>query len=296
MRPFDDTTLNTERLILAPLGIEDAEEMAVVLADERLHEFIGGHPATFDDLRTRYRKLVAGAPRPDETWFNWIARDRSDGRAVGTAQATVVDHAAARTAYDAWVIGVPWKNRGFASEAARAIVDWLRAHDVETSSPTSIPTIGRPPSSPPAPALSRPTSPSTANKFGERPRQADPSPTWEGAAAVRPDPRSKRLRAVSTSTSRRREAEIGRRRWRIRSRSPPRVVIVVALSAQAGRPLGICLPGPRVGPTIPRLALVAARPPPPPSRAVHRGCPTSTGRAPGVAGRPLLRPRPRRAH
>lgn len=132
MRPFDDTTLNTERLILAPLGIKDAEEMAVVLADERLHEFIGGHPATFDDLRTRYRKLVAGAPRPDETWFNWIARDRSDGRAVGTAQATVVDHAAARTAYVAWVIGVPWKNRGFASEAARAIVDWLRAHDVET--------------------------------------------------------------------------------------------------------------------------------------------------------------------
>jgi len=104
--------------------------MAGVLTDERLHEFIGGHPASLDDLCTRYRKLAAGASRPEETWFNWIVRRQSDGRAVGTVQATVIDHDAARTAYVAWVIGVPWQSHGFASEAAAALIAWLRHHDV----------------------------------------------------------------------------------------------------------------------------------------------------------------------
>ena len=104
--------------------------MTGVLADERLHAFIGGHPASLDDLRARHGRLVAGPSRPDETWFNWIVRRKADGRAVGTIQATVIDHDAARTAYVAWVIGVPWQNRGFASEAARGLIDWLRRHDV----------------------------------------------------------------------------------------------------------------------------------------------------------------------
>jgi hypothetical protein len=32
----------TERLVLAPLTIDDADAMVVVLGDQRLHEFIGG--------------------------------------------------------------------------------------------------------------------------------------------------------------------------------------------------------------------------------------------------------------
>jgi RimJ/RimL family protein N-acetyltransferase len=31
-----------------------------------------------------------------------------------------------RRAHVAWVIGVAWQGRGFASEAATAVVDWLR--------------------------------------------------------------------------------------------------------------------------------------------------------------------------
>jgi RimJ/RimL family protein N-acetyltransferase len=123
-------TLESERLRLTPLRVEDADEMAEVLGDEALHEFIGGRPADPDELRTRFARLVAGSGHAGEVWLNWIVRRRSDGRAVGTVQATLTATDGGRTALIAWVIGVPWQGQGFASEAAQAIVAWLRSEGV----------------------------------------------------------------------------------------------------------------------------------------------------------------------
>lgn len=115
----------TGRLALVPLRAEDAGEMAAVLGDERLHEFIGGRPATGEELRDRYARLAAGSPDAGEVWLNWIVRRRSDTRPVGTVQATLTAQDGRWTARVAWVIGVEWQNRGYASEAAAALVDWL---------------------------------------------------------------------------------------------------------------------------------------------------------------------------
>lgn len=136
------------RLELTPLREADATELAVVLGDERLHEFIGGHPLTPDELRDRFRRLVAGSGRADELWLNWIIRLRPAGEAAGTVQATVTRHLQATvtgssqaapgaadaelTASVAWVVGVPWQGRGYAAESAIALVAWLRAGGVRT--------------------------------------------------------------------------------------------------------------------------------------------------------------------
>ena len=121
----------TERLSLTPLQAEDADAMAGVLADERLHEFIGGEPETPAGLRVRYARLAAGSPRPDETWLNWIVRRRSDAQPIGTVQATLTTKDGTSVAVVAWVIGIEWQNQRFASEAAGALVGWLRHHGVE---------------------------------------------------------------------------------------------------------------------------------------------------------------------
>lgn len=118
-------TIWTPRLRLVPLRSDDAEEMASVLGDDRLHEFIGGHPLKAAELRDRYTRLSAGAPGPGETWLNWIVRGREDLAAVGTVQATLTTRNGRRTAHVAWVIGVDFQGRGFASEAAEALVEWL---------------------------------------------------------------------------------------------------------------------------------------------------------------------------
>lgn len=121
---------STERLVLTPLVPDDADKMVDVLADQALHEFIGGEPETLEGLRDRYRRLVAGSSRVDEVWLNWILRRRSDDEPVGTVQATLVDDGGSWTAQVAWVVGAAWQHQGYASEAARALVDWLQSHGV----------------------------------------------------------------------------------------------------------------------------------------------------------------------
>lgn len=118
--------LRTDRLDLLPLGVEHADEMAAVLADPALHDFIGGSPATRSALRARYERLVAGSPDPEVTWCNWVLRLRAEGCLVGTVQATVT----AEAAEIAWIVGTPWQGRGLASEAARALVAHLTAPTV----------------------------------------------------------------------------------------------------------------------------------------------------------------------
>jgi RimJ/RimL family protein N-acetyltransferase len=125
MDDLAEASIGTERLVLRPLRVADAEEMAGVLGDPALHEFIGGRPDGLEELRRRYAAMVAGPGRPGEAWRNWVVRRRADEAAVGTVQATLTRDAEGWRAEVAWVVGVPWQGRGYAAEAARALVGWL---------------------------------------------------------------------------------------------------------------------------------------------------------------------------
>lgn len=114
----------TARLDAVPLGVAHADEMAAVLADPALHAFTGGAPDGPDALRARYARQTAGSPDPGELWWNWVLRVRDEGRLAGYVQATV-DTAAAR-AEIAWVLGTAFQGRGYAKEAATALVTHLR--------------------------------------------------------------------------------------------------------------------------------------------------------------------------
>jgi RimJ/RimL family protein N-acetyltransferase len=129
--------VTTARLELTPLQVEDADAMAVVLADEKLHEFIGGHPATAEELRGRYSRMVAGSGRPDELWRNWVVRVGAEP--VGYVQATLTGTADGWAADIAWVIGSPWQGNGYAGEAARGLVAWLRSRGVAVVAANIVP-------------------------------------------------------------------------------------------------------------------------------------------------------------
>ncbi|KKJ95845.1 GNAT family N-acetyltransferase [Micromonospora sp. HK10] len=132
MTPIAPGPIRTGRLLLLPLLVEHAEEMAAVLADPALHAFTGGAPADPAALRARYERLVAGSPDPAVSWCNWVIRLADEGCLVGTVQATVTGPADERLAEIAWVVGTLWQGRGIATEAARALVDWLARHGVRT--------------------------------------------------------------------------------------------------------------------------------------------------------------------
>lgn len=121
-------SIRTPRLVLEPLSVDDAAEMAAVLNDRALYRWTGNEtPPDEAELRRRYAVQIAG-PRPpwSDRWLNWIVR--ADGAAVGYVQATVMGDAAEI----AWVIGTAHQGRGYATEAARAMVEALRAEGVGT--------------------------------------------------------------------------------------------------------------------------------------------------------------------
>jgi RimJ/RimL family protein N-acetyltransferase len=131
--PSDDTPgpdpIATSRLDLVPQAPDDADEMVSVLAGEELYAFIGGSAPTLDELRERYRwQSIGRSADGSEVWHNWIIRPRPGGQAVGFVQATIRE--GGRQAEIAWVVGLAWQRRGYATEASLALVGWLDARRV----------------------------------------------------------------------------------------------------------------------------------------------------------------------
>jgi RimJ/RimL family protein N-acetyltransferase len=127
--------IESGRLILEPLRVSHADEMAPALDDAGLHTFIGGRPATAPELRDRYAAQALGqSPDGRQGWLNWILRVRRTGEPVGTVQATLTrdPDRAAVVAELAWVVAVDHQRRGYAREAAAAMAGWLREHGVDT--------------------------------------------------------------------------------------------------------------------------------------------------------------------
>ncbi len=125
--------IQTARLTLEPLRVDHVGEMCEVLGDPALYAYTGGKPPSLDELRTRYAMQAVGrSPDGRHGWLNWIARDRDTGAAIGTVQATLDRTTDEYQAEIAWIIGVAYQRRGFATEAAGAMVAWLEAQGVQT--------------------------------------------------------------------------------------------------------------------------------------------------------------------
>jgi RimJ/RimL family protein N-acetyltransferase len=123
--PSDDAMrISTSRLELVPLTGCDAEDLFPVLDDASLGRFTGeAPPADLDALRARFVGWEARrSPEGGELWLNWTLRRRDDRQAIGCVQATVGD----RDAVIAWTVGTSMQRQGFATEAAGALLTWLR--------------------------------------------------------------------------------------------------------------------------------------------------------------------------
>jgi RimJ/RimL family protein N-acetyltransferase len=123
--------VETARLLVEPLRVADAEEMAALLGDPDLHKFTGGEAETLEQLRSRYSRPVVGESADGEQgWLNWIVRDRESAVAVGTVQATVRCTRDGMSAELAWVIAARYQRQGYATEAASGVLAWLRERGV----------------------------------------------------------------------------------------------------------------------------------------------------------------------
>lgn len=119
--------LRSERLVLEPLRVEHAAEMAPLLADARLYELIGGGEGPSpEDLEASYRGRLSAGGADGSRWCNWVVRSRESDAVVGGVQAEVTSGEQGVIAELAWIVGSAHQRRGYAREAAAAMADWLR--------------------------------------------------------------------------------------------------------------------------------------------------------------------------
>ena len=127
--PVEETTLETQRLLLEPLMPEHATLLLENLADERLYRFIPTDaPESAEALETRYRKLSSRrSPDGAEVWLNFAMRLREEGTLpkasyVGMLEATVFPN---RSAYIAYTVFVPFWRQGYAREGCARMLRHL---------------------------------------------------------------------------------------------------------------------------------------------------------------------------
>lgn len=116
-------TLETERLRLAPMTVNDAAELNELhWPPESDAPVKYGSSPSLEDFRARIRRWEhRRSPDGAEVWLNWTLRQKHDQSIVGRMQATVTECRADM----AWVIGRRHRNRGYATEAGRCIAAWL---------------------------------------------------------------------------------------------------------------------------------------------------------------------------
>ena len=116
------TDIPSARLALVPLRAGDAEELAGLLDEAPLREWLRAEDV--DQLRARFAGWeTRTSPDGTERWLNWIVRAADDRRALGWVQATVREDVAS-VAYATLPAA---RGSGAASESLRALVPWLRA-------------------------------------------------------------------------------------------------------------------------------------------------------------------------
>jgi len=125
--------VDAERFLLEPLSIDHAPEMVTVLADPSLYEFTGGEPPTLEGLVRRYVAQSVGRSNDgSEWWLNWVIREKGSGALVGFVQATVEGEMGKLSADIAWVVAPDAQGRGVATEATRAMIQWLQERGVRS--------------------------------------------------------------------------------------------------------------------------------------------------------------------
>ncbi len=127
--PVEETTLETERLLLEPLLPAHVPLLVEDLADERLYRFIPTDaPESTEALETRYRKLSSRrSPGGSEVWLNYAMRLREEQTLpkapyVGMLEATVFPN---RSAYIAYTVFVPFWRQGYAREGCARMLRHL---------------------------------------------------------------------------------------------------------------------------------------------------------------------------
>lgn len=120
-----DLTIQTERLSLVPVESFHARNLWKIYNDEALHTYVPFEATAFEDHADRFARWATRiSPSGDEIWLNWLVKGKESGIFVGHIQAGVKED---ETAYIGYVISKSQQRQGFATEALRAAIEFMKS-------------------------------------------------------------------------------------------------------------------------------------------------------------------------
>jgi RimJ/RimL family protein N-acetyltransferase len=119
-----DWPIETGRLTLRPSVPGDFDAMHAMRSDAEVARFLYEGPLTPDETRSLLeRKIAATAWAREGDWLSGAVVERASGVTVGDVGLCWVSERD-RTAEIGFVFDPRYQGKGFATEAARALVDW----------------------------------------------------------------------------------------------------------------------------------------------------------------------------
>ena len=114
----------TPRLVLEPISVKHALACFHDFQDHSLYSYVPqAAPATVAELEERYAFLEQAKAPAGEVWLNWFGKSISTKRYVCFVQATVfLEKSTALIAYQTFL---PFRRRGFATEACLAVIQHI---------------------------------------------------------------------------------------------------------------------------------------------------------------------------
>ena len=114
---------------IVPVNRSHAAAMFPILVSRELYRFTGGEPPnSVAEIEKWFTALETRSSQDgSERWLTWIIQLVECSTSIGYVQATISDGKADL----AWLIGVDWQGQGYATEAIRALVDWLHENQLD---------------------------------------------------------------------------------------------------------------------------------------------------------------------
>ena len=115
--------LETERLYLRPIGLEDKEALFAYRSDVMANQYQGWIPKTMDDVEAFINQLSSEANVPD-TWHQLAIVEKESGKMIGDVGLHFLGPENWQVEIG-YTLSLPFQKKGYATEALRKVIDFL---------------------------------------------------------------------------------------------------------------------------------------------------------------------------
>jgi RimJ/RimL family protein N-acetyltransferase len=127
--------LETKRLIIRPITIEDKNELFEYRSDRETNKYQGWIPTTLSDVETFIEKISKQINEP-ETWFQFIIIEKETQKIIGDLGIHFFDNEN-KQAEIGCTLNINFQNKGYATESVKRVIDYLfkelKKHRIITS-------------------------------------------------------------------------------------------------------------------------------------------------------------------